>query len=96
MVNGTLDSQLQVNDYRCSKKRLSHVCLACCMFRFLSFFLAFGCCIIFGFGMREKTGAWAPDIVAGEEGEHEATNAAFRPRWGEQLWGQGREREFSF
>jgi hypothetical protein len=65
------------------------------MFCFLSFFLAFGCCIIFAFGMREKTGAWAPDIVAGEEGEQEVTNAAFRPRWREQLWGQeGGERIF--
>ena len=60
---------------------------------FLSSFLAFGCCISFGFGMRGKTGAWAPDIVAGEEGEQEATNAAFRPRWREQLWGHGGERE---
>ena len=39
--------------------------------------------------MREKTGAWAPAAVAGEEGEQEATNAAFRPRWTEQLWGPG-------
>ena len=44
--------------------------------------------------MQGKTGAWAPDIVAGEEGEQEATNAAFRPRWREQLWGQGGERKF--
>ena len=58
------------------------------MFCFLSFFLAFGCWIHFDFGMRGKTGAWAPDIVAGEGGEQEATNAAFRPRRGEQLWGQ--------
>ena len=63
MVNGKLDSQLQVDEHRCSKKRLSHVCFACCMF-FLSFFLAFGCWINFGFGTRGKTGAWAPDIVA--------------------------------
>ena len=60
---------------------------------FFEFFLAFGCCTIFAFGLREKPGAWAPDIVAGEEGEQEATNAAFRPRWREQLWGQGGERE---
>ena len=44
--------------------------------------------------MREKTGAWAPAIVAGEEGEQEATNAAFRPRRREQLWAQGGERGF--
>ena len=56
---------------------------------FFEFFLAFGCCKFFAFGLREKTGAWAPDIVAGEEGEQEATNAAFRPRWREQLWGPG-------
>ena len=43
--------------------------------------------------MREKTGAWAPDIVVGEEGEQKVTNTAFRPRWREQLWGQGGERE---
>ena len=75
------------------KKHLSHVCLACCMFGFLSFFLAFGCGIIFGFGMREKTGAWAPAADAGEEGEQGDTNAAFRHRWREQLWGQGGGRE---
>ena len=75
------------------KKRVSHVCLACCMFCFLSFFLAFGCCISFGFGMRGKTGAWAPATVAGEEGEQEATNAAFRPCWREQLWGQWGDRK---
>ena len=59
------------------KKRLSHV----------------WCCINFGFGKQRKTGAWAPDIVEGEEGEQEATNAAFRARWREQLWGQGGVRE---
>ena len=42
-----------------------------------------------GFGMREKKGAWAPAAVAGEEGEQEVTNAAFRPCWREQLRGQG-------
>ena len=94
MVNGKLDSQLQVDEHRCSKKSLSHVCFACCMFCFLSFFLAFGCCINFGFGERGKTGAWAPDIVAGGEGEQEATNAAFRPRWREQLWGPGGKGNF--
>ena len=52
MVNGKLDSQRQVDEHRCSKKRLSHVCFACCMFCFLSFFLAFGCWINFGFGTR--------------------------------------------
>ena len=65
--------------------------VACSVFEF---FLAFGCCIIFAFGMRGKTGAWAPDIVAGEEGEQEATNAAFCPRLREQLWGPGGERKF--
>ena len=59
------------------------------MFCFLSFFLAFDCWINFGFGTRGKTGAWAPDIVGGEEGKQEATNAAFSPCWGEQLWGPG-------
>ena len=48
--------------------------------------------------MREKTGAWAPDIVAGEEGSRgegeEATNAAFSSCWGEQLWGQGGKGKF--
>ena len=67
---------------------VAHVCLACCMLCFC-FFLAFGCCIIFAFGMREKTGAWAPDIGAEKEGEQEDTNAANRTRWREQLWGQG-------
>ena len=67
---------------------VAHVCLACCMLCFC-FFLAFSCCIIFAFGMREKMGAWAPDIVAGEGGEQEVTNAAFRPCWREQLRGQG-------
>ena len=43
--------------------------------------------------MREKTGAWAPAAVAGEEGEQEATNAAFGPRLRKQLWGQGGEGE---
>lgn len=76
------------------KKRLSHVCFACCMFCFLSFFLAFGCWINFGFGTRGKTGAWAPDLVAGEEGKQEATNAAFSPCWGEQLWGPGGKGKF--
>ena len=85
MVNGKLDSQLQVDEHRCSKKT-SFACVLCVLhFLFLSFFLAFGCCINFGFGKRGKTGAWAPDIVAGEEGEQEATNAAFCPRLGEQL-----------
>ena len=54
---------------------------------FFEFFLAFGCCTIFAFGLREKPGAWAPDIVA-------ATNAAFRPRWREQLWDQGQGKFF--
>ena len=44
--------------------------------------------------MREKMGAWAPDIVAGEEGKQEATNAAFSPCWGEQLWGPGGKGKF--
>ena len=35
---------------------------------FFEFFLAFGCCTIFAFGMRGKMGAWAPDIVAGGGG----------------------------
>ena len=64
------------------------------MFCFLSFFLAFDCWINFGFGTRGKTGAWAPDLVAGEEGKQEATNAAFSPCWGEQLWGRGGKGKF--
>ena len=80
-------------------------CLLCCLLRvsgqfrigvglFFWLFLAFGCYIIFGFGMREKTGAWAPDLVAGEEGKQAATNAAFSPCWGEQLWGPGGKGKF--
>ena len=60
---------------------------------FFEFFLAFGCCTIFAFGMQSKKGAWAPDIVAGEGGEQEVTNAAFRPCWREQLRGQRGLRE---
>ena len=61
---------------------------------FLSFFLALGWWINFGFGTRGKTGAWAPDLVAGEGVKQEATNAAFIPCLGEQLWGPGGEGNF--
>ena len=44
--------------------------------------------------MRQKTGAWAPDLVAGEEGKQEATHAAFSPCWGVQLWGPGGKGNF--
>ena len=55
------------------------------MFCFWGFCLALDCWIDFVLGARGKTGAWAPDLVAGEEGKQEATNAAFSPCWGEQL-----------
>ena len=74
------------------KKRLSHVCLACCMF-FFEFFLAFGCCINFGFGMREKMGAWAPDIVAGEEGRRGGHKCCIQFLLGGTIMGTRGERE---
>ena len=60
------------------KKRVLHVCLACCMSRFVFLvFLAFWCDIIFGFGTRGETGLWDTDPVAGEGREQGATNVAF-------------------
>ena len=94
MVNGKLDSQLQVDEHRCSKKTSFARVLCVLHVLFLSFFLAFGCWINFGFRTRGKTGAWAPDLVAGEEGKQEATNAAFSPCWGEQLWEPGGKGKF--
>ena len=76
------------------RKNFFRMCALRVAFFVLSFFWAFGCWINFAFGTRGKTGAWAPDIVAGEEGEQEATNAAFRPRWREQLWGPGGKGNF--
>ena len=60
------------------------------MFWFLSFLLVFG---FLASACGKKTGASAPATVAGEGWEQEATNAAFRARWREQLWGQGGVRE---
>ena len=54
----------QVDDHRCSKKCVSHVCLACCMCGFV--FLAFGCDKIWALARGQKR-ATAP--LAGEGGE---------------------------
>ena len=77
------------------EKKTSFACVPCVLHvLFFEFFVGFWVLHTFWLWHAGKNGRLGPAAEAGEEGEQEATNAAFRPRWREQLWGQGGEREF--
>ena len=79
----------------CSSPRVFVACLFCCV--------GFWYCGHVGssdFRVRQSFAVGTQEVtdlllaaVAGEGGGQQATNAAFRPRWREQLWGQRGERE---